>query len=241
MNDVPTTVATLCRTLAARIASGEFSADGKLPSERALSEQFATTRITLQEALGQLEAQGVIYRQMRRGWFISPPRLVYNPLQRSHFHAMAQQQGRDAHTEVIDTATLKLCDSLSRRLELPPGTEAYRIRRLRYIDGRAVLYCEHYLNPTYFAGILDADLTQSLTALYAERYGIHYGRVRFDMLPTLLPQEAATMLKVAYGSPSLFITRVNRDQHDRVIDCDLEYWRYDALHIDVEAVANDEG
>ncbi|CAI1136737.1 UTRA domain-containing protein [Serratia entomophila] len=235
MNDVPTTVATLCRTLAARIASGEFSAGGKLPSERALSEQFSTTRITLQEALGQLEAQGVIYRQVRRGWFISPPRLIYNPLQRSHFHAMAQQQGRDAHTEVIDSGRVQADAALARRLELPEGAEVYRIRRLRYIDGRAVLYCEHYLNPAYFAGILDEDLTQSLTGLYAERYDIRYGRVRFDMLPTLLPQQAAAMLKVTYGSPALFITRVNRDQHDRVIDCDLEYWRYDALHIDVEA------
>ncbi|CAI0788819.1 HTH-type transcriptional regulator frlR [Serratia entomophila] len=235
MNDVPTTVATLCRTLAARIASGEFSAGGKLPSERALSEQFSTTRITLQEALGQLEAQGVIYRQVRRGWFISPPRLIYNPLQRSHFHAMAQQQGRDAHTEVIDSGRVQADAALARRLELPEGAEVYRIRRLRSIDGRAVLYCEHYLNPAYFAGILDEDLTQSLTGLYAERYDIRYGRVRFDMLPTLLPQQAAAMLKVTYGSPALFITRVNRDQHDRVIDCDLEYWRYDALHIDVEA------
>ena len=54
------------------------------------------------------------------------------------------------------------------------------------------------------------------------------------MVPTLLPEQASHALKVASGSPALFITRINRDQHDRVIDCDLEYWRYDALHIDVE-------
>jgi len=54
------------------------------------------------------------------------------------------------------------------------------------------------------------------------------------MLPTRLPEEASSALKVAAGSPALFITRTNRDQFDRVIDCDLEYWRYDALHIDVE-------
>jgi len=54
------------------------------------------------------------------------------------------------------------------------------------------------------------------------------------MLPTRLPEQASSALKVAPGSPALFITRTNRDQHDRVIDCDLEYWRYDALHIDVE-------
>lgn len=120
MSEAPTTVATICQTLNARIAAGEFAVGGKLPSERALSEQFATTRITLQEALGQLEAQGVIYRQVRRGWFISPPRLIYNPLQRSHFHAMAQQQGRAAYTEAIDSAVVTLDAPLAGRLALPP-------------------------------------------------------------------------------------------------------------------------
>ncbi|MFC0228032.1 UTRA domain-containing protein [Serratia aquatilis] len=236
MSEVATTVATIGQRLHARIIAGEFTANGRLPSERTLSEQFSTTRITLQEALGQLEIQGVIYRQMRRGWFISPPRLRYNPLERSHFHAMAEQQGRQAATSVIDASTITASNLIAKRLELPEAAPVYRIRRLRHIDGRAVLYCEHYLNPAFFCGILQADLTQSLTTMYAERFGIDYGRVRFDMLPTLLTQEAASALKVASGSPALFITRINRDQHDRVIDCDLEYWRYDALHIDVEAV-----
>lgn len=234
MSESQTTLAVICKALSESIAAGVFSAEGRLPSERALSEQFSTTRITLREALSQLEAQGLIYREVRRGWFVSPPRIVYNPLQRSHFHAMAKDQGRHAQTEVIDAKNCVASETVSQKLLLPPESEVICIRRLRYIDKRPVLYVEHYLNPLYFQGILDADLTTSLTDLYASRYDIHYGRVRFDMVPTLLPEEASRALRVASGSPALFITRINRDQHDRVIDCDLEYWRYDALHIDVE-------
>lgn len=96
-----------------------------------------------------------------------------------------------------------------------------QICRLRRIDGRAVLYAEHYLNPEYFAGILDFDLSQSLTELYALHYGIAYGRVRFETLPTALPVAAAMALKVSAGSAGLHITRVNSDQHGRLIDCGL--------------------
>ncbi|CAM3653344.1 UTRA domain-containing protein [Rahnella bruchi] len=234
MSESQTTLAVICKALSESIAAGVFSAKGRLPSERALSEQFSTTRITLREALSQLEAQGLIYREVRRGWFVSPPRIVYNPLQRSHFHAMAKDQGRHAQTEVIDAKNCVASETVSQKLLLPPESEVICIRRLRYIDKRPVLYVEHYLNPLYFQGILDADLTTSLTDLYASRYDIHYGRVRFDMVPTLLPEEASRALRVTSGSPALFITRINRDQHGRVIDCDLEYWRYDALHIDVE-------
>ena len=234
MSESQTTVATICQTLSENIAAGLYAAERRLPSERALSEQFSTTRITLRESLGQLEAQGLIYREVRRGWFISPPRLLYNPLQRSHFQAMAKDQGRLARTDLIDACHMLASDGICQKLNLPVQSPVYRIRRLRYIDGRAVLYVEHYLNPQFFPAIIDADLTQSLTDLYFSRYGIKYGKVRFDMLPTRLPEEASSALKVAAGSPALFITRINRDLNDRIIDCDLEYWRYDALHIDVE-------
>lgn len=228
------TVDVICQTLTSRIAGGEFALTGHLPSERELSEHFSTTRITLREALGQLEAQGMIYRELRRGWFIAPPRLAYDPLLRSHFHAMAEQQGRKAETEVLDAQKVILPAGLAQQLAMQEGEEVYRIRRLRWIDGRAVLYVEHYLNPRYFPDLMRFDLTRSLTTLYQEEYGIRYGRVGFTMLPTPLPAVAAPLLKVAAGSPALFITRINRDRHDRIIDCDYEYWRYDALYIDVQ-------
>lgn len=56
MSESQTTLAVICKALSESIAAGAFSAEGRLPSERALSEQFSTTRITIREALSQLEA-----------------------------------------------------------------------------------------------------------------------------------------------------------------------------------------
>ena len=92
--EAPRTVTAICRALQEQIDHGLLPEGGRLPAERALSELFETTRITLREALGQLEAEGLIYREERRGWFVSPRRLAYNPLVRSHFHAMVREQGR---------------------------------------------------------------------------------------------------------------------------------------------------
>ena len=230
----PRAVTTICRALQEQIEHGLLACGSKLPAERKLSELFDTTRITLREALGQLEAQGLVYREERRGWFVSPPRLTYNPLVRSHFHAMVGEQGRVPATEVLSARLIPANAEICQLLELPALSSVYQIRRARRIDGRLVLYVEHYLNPNYFPGVLDFDLTRSLTELYAREYGIHYGRVRFDMMPTALHHEAATALRVALGSPALRIVRVNRDQHGRLIDCDLEFWRHDALHVSVE-------
>lgn len=233
-DEAPRTVTAICHALQAQIERGLLPLGGKLPAERRLSELFDTTRITLREALGQLEAQGLIYREERRGWFVSPPRLAYNPLVRSHFHAMVAEQGRVPGTEVLGARLIPASVEICELLELPALSSVYQIRRARRVDGRLVLYVEHYLNPAYFPGIIEFDLTRSLTELYASEYAIRYGRVRFDMVPTALHPEAATHLKVTAGSPALKITRINRDQHGRLIDCDLEFWRHDAIHVSVE-------
>ena len=227
----PRAVTAICRALEEQIEHGLLPSGSQLPAERKLSEVFDTTRITLREALGQLEAQGLIYREERRGWFVSPARITYNPLVRSHFHAMVGEQGRVPATEVLSARLIPASAEICQILALPALSSVYQIRRARRIDGRLVLYVEHYLNPAYFPGILDFDLTLSLTELYASEYAIHYGRVRFDMVPTALHSEAAAALRVAVGSPALRIVRVNRDQHGRIIDCDLEFWRHDALHV----------
>jgi DNA-binding GntR family transcriptional regulator len=233
-DEIPRAVTAICRALQEQIEHGLLAPGGKLPAERKLSEVFDTTRITLREALGQMEAQGLIYREERRGWFVSPPRIAYNPLVRSHFHAMVGEQGRVPATEVLSARLLPASAAICSLLGLPALSSVVQIRRARRIDGRLVLYVEHYLNPAYFPGILDFDLTQSLTELYARQYDIRYGRVRFDMVPTALQVDAAAALRVTVGSPALRITRLNRDQHGRIIDCDLEFWRHDAIHVSVE-------
>ncbi|GFM75781.1 GntR family transcriptional regulator [Pseudomonas cichorii] len=235
--DVPRAVTTICNALQEQIEHGLLPSGSKLPAERKLSEVFDTTRITLREALVQLEAQGLIYREERRGWFVSPPRLAYDLIRRSHFHAMVQAQGRVAETQIISArlqpASAKICE----KLQLPALSSVIQICRARRIDQRLVLYVEHYLNPEYFPGILDCDLSQSLTELYASRYDLSYGQVHFEIVPTALHADACAALKVSVGSPGLCIARVNYDQRGRLIDCDLEYWRHDAIH--VSAVAGD--
>ena len=60
-------VTAIGQVLQEQLDHGLLAAGSKLPAERKLSELFGTTRITVREALLQLEAQGQIYREERRG------------------------------------------------------------------------------------------------------------------------------------------------------------------------------
>lgn len=227
----PRAVTAICHALQEQIEHGLLPSGCKLPAERKLSEVFATTRITLREALVQLETRGLIYREERRGWYISPPRLTYDLIERSHFHAMVRAQDRVPSTQLLSARLQPAPAAVCEALQLAPLSSVIQLCRARRIDGRLVLYVEHYLNPRYFPAILQQDLTRPLTELYAQQYGIEYGRVHFEMVPTALPAQAAGALKVSAGSPGLRIMRVNHDQHGNLIDCDLEYWRHDAIRL----------
>jgi DNA-binding GntR family transcriptional regulator len=222
-------------TLTSQINSGLLQAGMKLPSERELSELFGTTRITIKEALLSLEAEGRLYCEDRRGWFVAPPRLVYNPMYRSHFHEMVERQQRQASTRVLSVRHIVAPPALCQELELPALSRLFQIRRVRSLDGRVVMFVEHHLKPERFPGILELDVSQSLTGVYRDHYGIRYGRSRFDIVSTAASGDVAQALTLGEGSPVLLVSRVNYDQHGAIIDCDHEYWRHDAVRISVDS------
>lgn len=230
-----TQAAAIRQNLITQISTSSLAASAKLPSERDLSALFSTTRITVKQALLRLEAEGCIYRENRRGWFVTPPRLEYNPITKSHFHLMVESQQRKVVTKVISADTELAGPELCQKMALPPDSKLHRIHRLRYVDGRAVMFVAHYLKPGIFPGILERDLSQSLTLIYQEHYGIQYGRSSFDIYPTAAYGSVASHLKLAEGSPLLLITRINYDQTGQIIDCDREFWRHDAVRISVDS------
>jgi DNA-binding GntR family transcriptional regulator len=216
------------------LAGGRLAVDRRLPPERELAERYHTTRITLREALSHLEMDGLIYRENRRGWFVSDKRLVYNPLWRTDFQRMTREQHRQASTELIEAVSAVAPDAICELMEQPAGTEFWRIRRRRRVDERLVVFVEHHLSKTVFGDILEQDLTGSLTNLYRDRYALEYGDVSFEINPIALTGMPAAELHCSEGTFGLQIVRINRDQSGRILDCDIEYWRHDAVSIKID-------
>ncbi len=146
----PRAVTAICHALQEQIEHGLLTPGGKLPAERKLSEVFDTTRITLREALVQLEAQGLIYREERRGWFVAPERLTYDLIERSHFHAMVRAQGRVPSTELLSARLQPAPAAICARLRLPALSSVVRICRLRRIDARGAV-CRALPQPAIFS------------------------------------------------------------------------------------------
>ncbi|TNE80089.1 MAG: UTRA domain-containing protein [Gammaproteobacteria bacterium] len=220
--------------LASQIEGGLLTPNTRLPSERILAEEHGTTRVTTRLALAQLEAEGRIYRSNRRGWFVSPPRLIYNPTQDYSFSDNVTSQGRTPATETLDVTPVEINGWLAAKTGLPVGEPIIRLRRRRQIDGRPVLVENIYLNPKRLPGIESYDFNRSLWKLLREQYGVELRGKRIEMFPTALLEPQAGALGVTAGTAGLYVTRCSHDAEGCFVEFDEEFWLHDALSIQVE-------
>lgn len=220
--------------IALGIRTGALSAGAKLPSERQLQTGAGIARGTIREALFQLEAEGLIYRRDRSGWYVSPPAITYDPTRWAGFMTYVAEQGRAPSTETLSTGTVPALPATAELFGIEEGAPLHMISRRRSIDGRPVLVERIMVDPALAPGLLDHSLDGSLTRILTTHYDLTVTRNRVDMQPCALVKEAAEALGVKSGTPGLKVTRTSFDARGRVVEYDREYWRHDAIRVHVD-------
>jgi len=224
--------------LALRIEMGRLGVGSKLPSERDLQAETGAARGTIREALFQLQAEGLIYRRDRSGWYICPPAVTYDPTRWTDFTRYVSEQGRTPATETLAKAVTPATAALADIFRVAPGTPLYDITRRRAVDGRAVLMEHIIVDPALAPGLLEHSLDTSLTRLFENTYGVRSVRNRIDMRPCALVKEVADALSVKPGTPGLLLVRTGLMADGRVVEYDQEYWRHDAIRVHVDLRMN---
>ena len=217
-----------------RIESGDLPRGAKLPSERQLQSGAGIARGTIREALFQLEAEGLIYRRDRSGWYVTPPAIIYDPTRWAGFMTYVAEQGRVPTTETLSKTLSPASPDAADIFGLAPGAPLYALRRRRSIDGRAVLVEDIRVSPALAPDLLRHPLDTSLTQVLRHEYGVSVARNRVDMWPCALTKTEAEALAAKPGTPGLLVVRTSFDAQGRVVEYDREYWRHDAMRIHVD-------
>lgn len=220
--------------IASSIETGQLAAGARLPSERQLQTGAGTARGTVREALFQLEAEGLIYRRERSGWYVSPPAITYDPTRSSGFMRYVTEQGRRPATRTVSKESAPASVAVSDIFRVAHGAPLYLIGRVRSIDDRPVLVETITVDPALAPGLLDHSLDGSLTQVLAREYGATVVRNRIDMRPCALVRTVADTLGVKSGTPGLLVVRTSFDARGRVVEYDQEYWRHDAIRVHVD-------
>ena len=219
------------------IASGFLKANEKLPSERTLGELLELSRPVVRDVLSHLEADGLIYRSDRRGWFVSAPRLAYDPSKSIGFQEYAKAQGRTPFTKVVSIERQEADQHIAENLNVAVGDQVFLVKRMRGVDGRNILVEWLYANAELCPDLDQKDLNGSYTKLIQKDYGYYPSQHQLKIHPTILKQDTARLLQVASGTSGLHVSRISKDEQGRVLEFDEEFWRHDSVEISL-AVTN---
>ncbi|QRM32567.1 GntR family transcriptional regulator [Microvirga sp. VF16] len=192
-----------------RAALGELKPNGQLPSERRLTDHLGVARMNVRKALWQLEAEGFIYRFHRSGWYLSPPRFFYDPSRDFSFTKVVVDQGHEAGAKVLSTGSMVANAAIAGLLGIEAGTKLTVIRRLRFIDDRPVFVeISHVIEGRCPKLVELASTDISLATVYEREYGILLRRRELYFHPTALSDPHARDLRLAHGTPGLFVRRI---------------------------------
>ena len=219
--------------IADRIESGLYQQNEKLPSERELADDLETTRLTLRDALSQLEIEGKVFRMDRRGWFVSSKRLAFDPKQDKGFMTNVREQGQTPSTKLIYCEEEAASANLAKALKIQSGAPVYHLQRRRSINKRPVLIEDIYLDLSRYPGLHHTNLTGSLAVVLAEVYQVNIKYSELQITPVAFNRLHAKSLHVSPGTPATLLTRTSYDGEGRVVEFDQEYWVSDVLKIEL--------
>jgi GntR family transcriptional regulator len=190
-----------------RVLAEQPITDGPLFTEERLAEQFGVHRMTIRQALGELERDGLIVRQRGVGTFRSPQKLRGEPIYLDSFFDQWALQGRRVAAEVLEITTEPAEGRPAECLDLLDG-EMTHIRRLRRVDDRPLVLDHIYLPQATGRALTVADLVSStLHRAISLRTGKFATDADLEIEATIAATEEATLLEVAEGSP-LFLRHI---------------------------------
>jgi GntR family transcriptional regulator len=215
------------------IASKKWPVGGRIPNVDDLAAEFAVARGTIREALGVLEAEGLLNRFRAKGTFVrsAPVESVPHKLDIDWQSLISAHAG--AKIETLSSQTLK---------ELPPALKEYgrsekkyqMMRRLHLRDDAPYLLGRFYLEYELYKLGSPAQFRQKPTLpilhqIAADRIGKAWQRMTIGMADV----EVAALLRIPLNSPVALVTRVALDRKGHIMYIGEGIYRGDAVQLDI--------
>jgi GntR family transcriptional regulator len=216
--------------LRARITDGTFAADGKMPSENEMVKAFGVSRITVRQALNDLQKEGLIFKIHGKGTFVAKPKAVQSLMRLEGFGEAMSASGHETHSRVLGHRVLRPGRAVAARLGVNDKTEVMEIQRIRYLDRNPISLDVTYVPLDIGRRLIKEDLQRRDIFLILENdYGFSLDRAELRVDAMLADAKLAETLAMPEASPVLRIERLTFATGERPLDFEYLYYRGDAF------------
>lgn len=213
-----------------RILDGEWPPGLRLPSESALGAVFEVSRITIRQALGALQKEGLIYSQQGRGSFVSRPKAVQNVTRLQGFAEQMGAHGYEVRNRLLGLSEVPADQKVASRLGVQKGAPVVEIRRLRLLDREPVSIELTWLPLDIGRQVARADLAvRDIFVILENDCGRPLGQADLALDAVAADAELAARLNVPEGAPLLRVERLTHDSTGHPVDYEFLYFRGDTF------------
>jgi GntR family transcriptional regulator len=224
--------------IAAAIASGQLVPGTRLPPERHLAESLGVSRMTVRQALGALERDGLLRRVVGRagGTFVREPDAEPQPAGTAGLSAQLRRHGLAAGAELISAEVESARKRTAAALGIERNESVVVIVRLRLAGGKPLAVERSSLPVRLFPDIEDMDLGGSLYDLMDEGFGRRPVRA-VEHLETAeaRPSDART-LGLRRGAPILLVERIAYSADGTAVEFARDRFRGDRTRVVIESM-----
>jgi GntR family transcriptional regulator len=212
------------------ILSGVLAPDARLPSESELIERFGVSRITVRQALAELQASGLVRTVNGKGSFVTQPgrRQAQGPLV-GVLESM-RLRGLRAHGKLVSFRQVKASKALSSELDIKTGTQLGALVVMRYGDGIPFVIGTTWIAPELASRLATQDLTdQDVSVAIELGLGLRMSRTRVRVQAALADERLARRLHYTEGAPVLRIRTTSYNYDERPVSHSDTYCRADMM------------
>jgi len=193
-----------------QIQNGLFPKGSLLPSENELSAQFATTRMTVRQALTELVREGYIERRHGKGSIVTSERQSLGLLSFHGFSEVVGQANHTVQTNLLEppTQTNWPTDFFYALTDAERSARCLTLNRLRYADELPVMLEHTFLPALGIETLFEQELLDgSLFKTLRTRYGIDIRNLEQTVRAVGADAKQADTFDCATGTPLLAIER----------------------------------
>jgi len=217
-------------SLRARILDGTYGAHAQLPTEGELTGTFGVSRITVRQALNDLQKEGLVYKIHGKGTFVSKPKAFQDLASLQGFGEAMNQHGHETYNKLIGMRHMTPPKRVAEALQCARGDEVTELKRVRYLNREPISLDISYLPRAVGERLAREDLaTRDVFLILENDYGYALGQAELRIDATTADDTLARQLKVTEGAPILRIERLTRIAAGAPLDFEYLYYRGDAF------------
>ena len=188
------------------LASGRWAPGALMPSEAELVAEFAVSRMTVNRALRELQAEGLVQRSQGVGTFAAPLHRVSSTLTIHDLHDEIVARGH-RHRAVVHLQREQAAPAaLAAQLGLDAGAPVFHTLIVHF-ENSTPLQCEdRYVNPAAAPAYLQADFETITPTQYLFQH-THLWRAQYTVEAARPTAQEARLLQLTPDTPCLVMVR----------------------------------